>query len=313
MFTTYLPTYGVRPLFYIMALIYFLSNLQDHSWHNIRQPTYTSTTTVIIVLIFSYFLITRFLTWRRLSAFPGPFPASISYLPMLKIRSSPQACLDYADLSNQYGSLTRIGPNDLLSSDPDHLRRMSAVRSTYERSSWYKATRLDPYHDMMGSVMDKASHMALRAKLVGGYTGRDIPDLELEIDSQIQSLVDLIRRHYLIKPLDFGRLADFYAHDARSTLAFGKPLGMLEQDSDVHGIIAIVKLALKWIQVFTDIPPLHRIFLSNTVLKLFGPKPTDNFGVGKLMGMARELVATRYGPGAEDRQDLLVCYFTIYL
>lgn len=267
-------------------------------------------TGVILLLLFVVYLsITRFMTWRRLSAFSGPFLASISYLPMLRIRRSGRSHLEYFELSKQYGSLVRIGPNDLLASSPDHLRRMSAARSTYQRSSWYKATRLDPYHDMMGSVMDKQAHMSLRSKVAAGYMGKDNPRLESDINSQVQSLVSLIKREYLsdetARPVDFGRLADYYAHDSKSKLAFGKPLGLLETNKDVRGIIAIVKIALEWIQVFTDIPPLQKIFLSNTVLKLLGPKPTDSWGVGYLMGMARELVASRLGPDAKDQQDLL--------
>lgn len=273
-------------------------------------------TLLLLTLLVTYFFITRFLTWRRLSTIPGPFLASLSYWPMFRLRRSGNAHLKYASLSHRYGPLTRIGPNDLLSSDPQHLRRMSAARSTYERSSWYQATRLDPYHDMMGSVMDKAAHMALRTKLAAGYTGKDNPHLEADMNAQVHALVRLLQRKYLttttpsssaqVTPVDFGRLADFYAHDAKSMLAFGRPLGMLDQDQDVHGIVTIAKLALDWIQVFTDIPPLRKIFLSNTVLKLLGPKPTDSFGVGKLMGMARELVAARLSPGSEDQQDLLV-------
>lgn len=155
--------------------------------------------------------------WRRLSSFSGPFLSSVSHIPMLRIRLSGQSHLEYASLSNRYGSLVRIGPNDLLSADPDHLRRMSAVRSFYERSNWYKATRLDPYHDMMGSTLNKAAHAVLRSKTIGGYTGKDIPMLEQDIDSQIQALVDLIERDYLTSsdttevPVDFGKLSDFYA------------------------------------------------------------------------------------------------------
>lgn len=284
-----------------------------------------------LLLLVVYLTLTRLHTWRRLAAFPGPRLAAISYLPMLRLRLgragphvAPRA---YAALSHRYGAhapggLVRIGPHDLLAADPAHLRRMSAVRSPYERSSWYEATRLDPYHDMMGSVRDKAAHGRLRARLAAGYTGRDNPHLAAEIRSQVQALVELIQRRYLtpdpstaaaaaaegvIIPVHFGRLADFYAHDAKSMLAFGRPLGMLAQDRDVHGIVAIVKLALDWIQIFTDIPPLRTIFLSNTVLQWLGPKPTDRFGVGKLMGMARDLVAARLRPGAQDRQDLLVC------
>lgn len=265
-----------------------------------------------VLIVVLYLGITRFATWHRLSSFPGPILSSISYLPMLRNRRSRHPHLRYAALSREYGTLARIGPNDLLASDPDLLHRMSAVRSTYERSSWYEATKLDPYHDMMGSVVDKKVHAAMRTKMAPGYTGKDNPNVDTGLDTQIQALVALIKREYVTSPLtavvpvDFGRLADFYAHDARSALSFGSPLGMLEGNHDTHGIIATVKFALEWIQVFTDIPPLQKIFLSRTALRLFGPKPTDDFGVGKLMGMARELVARRFAPGAKAEQDLLV-------
>lgn len=295
-----------------MALTNLPSKMAGTSPQAFREAGVGVPAMFILLVMVSYLFIAKFKAWRRLSHFPGPFFASISYLPMLRIRRSRHPYLRYASLSKKHGPLVRIGPNDLLSSDSHYLRRISAARSTYERSSWYKATRLDPYHDMMGSVMDKGAHASLRAKMAAGYSGKDIPHLEADLDTQIHDLVDLIRSKYLthpsasVVPVNFGQLADFYAHDARSLLAFTKPLGMLKQNSDVHGIVAIVKIALDWIQVFTDIPPLHNIFLSNTILRLFGPKPTDNFGVGKLMGMARELVASRFAPDAKDQQDLLV-------
>ncbi|KUI55605.1 Pisatin demethylase [Cytospora mali] len=292
-----------------MTLEHFVSNVVADAQRMDLESKRATLITSALLLVFLYLAVTRFMTWRRLSAFHGPLFASISYLPMLRLRRSGRSHLEYFNLSKKHGPLVRIGPNDLLASNPDHLRRMSAVRSTYERSSWYKATRLDPYHDMMGSVMDKSAHMAIRSKLAAGYTGKDNPGLEAGIDSTIQTLVELIRREYLseetVEPVDFGRLADFYAHDSKSMLAFGKPIGLLKNNNDVRGIIAIVKLALEWIQVFTDIPPLQKIFLSDVVLKLFGPKPTDSWGVGYLMGMAQEVVASRFQPDAKDKQDLL--------
>lgn len=251
------------------------------------SSTFAAAVIVVAAAVF-YLAFSTAISWYRLSKFPGPFMNSISYLPMLQTRlrqSSPK----YAALAGKYGPIVRIGPNDLLTSSPDHIRKMSAVRSTYGRSSWYKATRLDPYHDMMGSVLDKAGHHSLRTKMVAGYSGKDDPNLGACLDSQIAALIKRIQISYLSTPstkvpVDFGKLADYYAHDARGRMSFGKPLGMLEKNADVHGIIATVKIALNLIQIFTDIPPLQKIFLSNFVLKLVGPKPTDNWGVGKLMG-----------------------------
>lgn len=98
----------------------------------------------IIVAGFLYFVISALVSWHRLSHIPGPFLNAVSYWPMFKIRWSGQipAMVTYAGLSQTYGPLVRIGPRDLITSDAELVRRMSAVRSTYGRSNWYKATRL---------------------------------------------------------------------------------------------------------------------------------------------------------------------------
>ncbi|KAE9570781.1 Cytochrome P450 monooxygenase lolP1 [Colletotrichum fructicola] len=247
---------------------------------------------------------------------------------MFRIRChGSRAYSEYARLTAQYGKLVRIGPNDVITSDPELIRRMSAAKSTYERSSWYKATRLDPYHDMMGSVLDKSAHHSLRTRLSPGYVGKDIPGLEASIDSGIAELVDLIRLKYtsrskaanipetgekdqVSKPsdsesVDFGRLADYYAMDARSRMSFGRPIGLLQKDTDVFGLIRTSNIAIDVLQFFTDIPALQMIFTSDLVLRLLGPKPTDSSGFGKIMGLAQQHVVKRFAPDAKDEPDLL--------
>lgn len=64
----------------------------------------------------------------------------------------------------------RIGPNELVTNDPDVLRRMSAVRSPYRRSAWYRGTRFEPEHDSTFSEMDEERHNTLRSKLAVGVS-----------------------------------------------------------------------------------------------------------------------------------------------
>ncbi|EFQ36553.1 benzoate 4-monooxygenase cytochrome P450 [Colletotrichum graminicola M1.001] len=265
------------------------------------------------VVAFSYLVIATVRSCVRLWHLPGPFLCSLSYWPMFRIRCyGSRAFSEYARLTAQYGKLVRIGPNDLITSDPVLIRRMSAAKSTYERSSWYKATRLDPYHDMMGSVLDKSVHHSLRTKLSPGYLGKDIPGLEASIDAGIAELVDLIRQKHTqvsgtpdSRPVDFGRLADLYAMDARSRMSFGRAIGLLQKDTDIFGLIRTSNLAIDVLQFFTDIPALQMIFTSNFVLGLLGPKPTDVSGFGKIMGLAQQHVVTRFDPDAKDEPDLL--------
>ena len=98
-----------------------------------------------------------FYEWYRLSHVPGPFWASISRYWMVKESFKMRQPTAIKELNDKYGtfhhgplsfdvysqvilgSLVRIGPNELATDDPEILRRMMAVRSSYTRSpckSW---------------------------------------------------------------------------------------------------------------------------------------------------------------------------------
>lgn len=66
------------------------------------------------------------------------------------------------------GSLARVGPNELVTSDPDILRRVWAVRSPYRRGDFYDAVRFDPSRDNLISMRDDTLHNELRAKMAAG-------------------------------------------------------------------------------------------------------------------------------------------------
>lgn len=66
------------------------------------------------------------------------------------------------------GSLARIGPNTLVTSDPEQMRKMLGVRTQYKRSDWYVAMRLDPSRDNVLSERNDEKHNELRAKMAAG-------------------------------------------------------------------------------------------------------------------------------------------------
>lgn len=68
------------------------------------------------------------------------------------------------------GPLARIGPNELVTSDPVLLRRMLGVRSKYKRSDWYIAMRFDPRRDNVLSQQDNDLHHVLRTKMAAGVS-----------------------------------------------------------------------------------------------------------------------------------------------
>ena len=71
----------------------------------------------------------------------------------------------------------RIGPNELVTSDPGLVKRMLNVRTPYKRAYWYYAMRFDPSRDNVLSMRDDAQHNALRAKMAHGVSDWRRPTL----------------------------------------------------------------------------------------------------------------------------------------
>ena len=70
----------------------------------------------------------------------------------------------------ELGSLVRVGPNHLVTDDPDVLRKMSAVRSPYRRSIWYEGLRLEHDYFNLISERSEARHSDMRAKMAPGVS-----------------------------------------------------------------------------------------------------------------------------------------------
>lgn len=76
------------------------------------------------------------------------------------------------------GSIVRVGPNQLVTDDPEVLRMIAAVRSPYSRSNWYTGMRLEADHDNVLSERNEERHNALRAKMAAGVSARRTLDDE---------------------------------------------------------------------------------------------------------------------------------------
>jgi len=114
---------------------------------------------VILGTLGVVYLAHRFYIWYRLSHVPGPFWASISKFWMVREALKGRQPFSFHEVSKRYGmflfslslspfslllvsrvlmimiigSLARVGPNELITDDPELLRKMMAVRSPYTR------------------------------------------------------------------------------------------------------------------------------------------------------------------------------------
>jgi hypothetical protein len=106
------------------------------------------------------------------------------------------------------------------------------------------------------------------------------------------------------KPFDFGRKAQYFTLDVISDIAFGEPFGFIETDSDVYEYIRTTEETIPMAMVTTVIPWLVTL-LSSPTFKWLMPSEKDKLGFGKVMGVAKETAAERFGPDKKVRRDML--------
>ncbi|KAI1380990.1 cytochrome P450 [Hypoxylon crocopeplum] len=252
----------------------------------------------LVALFVVWYLLSAITTWYRLRHVPGPFIASFSYLWMAKCIIFNTLYEDVGGL-RKYGKLTRTGPNTVVTSDPEVLRRISSARTKYTKNEWYAAATFSPEHETMVTLLDNHDHDKLKAKTASGYNGRENPDLEVAINSQIAHLIDVIRRKHLTTNshfcnVDFAPLSRYFTLDVITRLAYGRPFGFLDADGDLYEYTTQLDRSMKAMSLAQEIPFFRSIAFSHFLFGLFGPKPTDEKGVGKIMALTQKIIDEKF-------------------
>lgn len=193
--------------------------------------------------------------------------------------------------------------------DGEELRRIWGVRSAWQRSYWYRGLRFDPHKDNAFSTLDDQAHERLRSKLMPGYGGKDVDDLHDQIDKQVAGLVSLLETKYLstdtdFRPVDLARKVQYFTLDVISALAFGKELGYLAGDDDLHGYIKTTESTLP-IMLATALVPWFLYTIQSPRLKWLIPNVRSIVGIGTVVGVAYDAVAERYGDKPLVKRDML--------
>jgi hypothetical protein len=66
------------------------------------------------------------------------------------------------------GPLVRIGPNELVTTDPDLVRYMGSSRAAYTKGLFYQSGQITPGVNNVVSMRDEAEHKAMRATMTPG-------------------------------------------------------------------------------------------------------------------------------------------------
>ncbi|EOO00516.1 putative cytochrome p450 protein [Phaeoacremonium minimum UCRPA7] len=269
------------------------------------SPSLLALGTVILLFLLAS-IISTVRQFFRLRQYKGPSVAGFSKWWMIKHVGGGRTHLDVYEVCQKYGPVARIGPNDLITDDPDLMKHMLNVRTGYRRSDWYHGMRLNPHMDNVLSMRDDDKHNELRAKMAAGYSGREVEGLEKKIDQTILNLINLFDSKYVSvnKPFDLGRKAQFFTLDVISTVAYGQPFGFLETDTDVYEYIKTTEENVPTIIVTTVLPWLMEL-LKSPLLKSLLPSEKDRLGLGKIMAIAKEKAAERFGPDKKVQKDML--------
>ncbi|OAA68396.1 benzoate 4-monooxygenase cytochrome p450 [Niveomyces insectorum RCEF 264] len=261
------------------------------------------------LLLLAYTAASSLASWNRLRHIPGPPGAGFSKWWMLRNTLGGHLHLATKAACKQYGPLIRIGPNHLVTNDPDVLRRLWAVRSPYKKGPFYEAVRFNPERDNLVSMRDDRVHAELRAKMAPGYGGKDNEQLEATIDREILVFIDLIERKYLsdetnYRPVDLAHKVQFLTLDVITALAFSKRFGYTEKDTDVYSYIKITEDSMPVMMVLSIFPQLA-VVLQSRLLRRLMPSEHDHVGFGKFIAVAKQIVKERLASDKPHRKDML--------
>ncbi|KAI1090987.1 cytochrome P450 [Rostrohypoxylon terebratum] len=263
------------------------------------SPLNKTTVGLCLLSLFTvWYAVSAFFTWYRLRHIPGPFLASFSYLWMVKSILLGTLEQDFSQL-RKYGPLARTGPNSIVTNDPSILRRIASARTKYTKHEWFAAATFAPGHRTMITILDNFNHDKLKAKTAQGYNGRENPDLEVAVDSIVAHFIEVIRAKHLttkdrIRTVDFARISRYFTLDVITRLAYGKAFGFLDSDEDLFGYTSQIDQLLKAQNLSQEIPLFRYIVFSRLFFGMFGPKPSDATGVGKIMGYTQQIIDERF-------------------
>ncbi|KAK4466256.1 putative cytochrome P450 E-class, group I [Cladorrhinum samala] len=260
-------------------------------------------------ILLLYLLLSPVAAYRRLRHIPGPAWAGYTPLWLVRRQYAGRLHRDIYELSKKYGTIFRIAPNWVSINDPAEIRRVWQARGQWYRGRWYDMFRFDqPGAETVLFMQDNAAHAALRSRLQPGYSGKDVDSLDPAVDQRIADFVSLIENKYLstereFRPMDLAQKAQFLTLDVISDLAIGKCFECLNNDRDVYGQIAFFTNSLPLV-VAMSVVPASLVLLQNPIARALLPKDKLE-GIGRMMGLAQENAAKRYGPKKIEARDML--------
>ena len=143
--------------------------------------------------------------------------------------------------------------------------------------------------------------------------GRGQGSQETILDGQILKFIHLLETSYLSsdtnpRAMDMGDVMTYLTQDITSAIEFGQSFGYLDTNADSNGIIQALDSMKLPCSVLALLPTLTAFFQSPIFAPLL-PKPTDPTGVGRMLGIVKSHVNSRYdGSKPKSNPDVLQAF-----
>ncbi|KAM6538141.1 hypothetical protein FALCPG4_000026 [Fusarium falciforme] len=240
----------------------------------------------------------------RLRHVPGPFLAGFTRLCKLNCVAHGQLEKVQMQLHARYGPVVRIGPNEVLISDP------SATKTIYGHSSNFRKTKFYiPFgtkdSDDLFTDPNVARHAHHRREIASAYSMTSLVELEPMVDKRVETMCDQFQSLAgQGKPLDIAKWLQFYAFDVIGQITFSRPFGFMQEGKDVQGCISKLERYLIHGALFTVMPefwPLY--YLVNTLLSKVGLAYPP--GIGVFNEFVGSQIQDRLERGAQGQIDFV--------
>ncbi|KAK4450827.1 cytochrome P450 [Podospora aff. communis PSN243] len=291
-------------------------------WQNFK-PQWTGISGFVLATVIAALacLAREIYVWKfHLRRVPGPFWNTFTCNWTLFRKGFNGTLYDWEhQLNERHGRIVRIGPNHVLTDDPDILKRVGSPRSAYTKSEWFAiSTRFLAGAEStltLGRYGQKNVHTARRSLFTSSYTGRDnsSPSVEDALNTQLTELIDLVDTKYAYtapgpcNPCSFDVVGQYFTLDFAAAILWSEPFGFLKQGTDIGNYFQTLE---RFLPVRAALGSLSFLPLINPLLApLITPSPKDKTGLGRLEGIAQEKADARVKEiesGAEDvKSDIL--------
>ncbi|KAF4992377.1 hypothetical protein FDECE_13733 [Fusarium decemcellulare] len=257
----------------------FSSSTAEQLYSVLTHVTFSNALLFIISVWFLHVIKNKYLT--KLRNVPGPFLAGFTRLWKLNRVAHGDMEKVQMQLHARYGSVVRIGPNEVLISDP------SAIKTIYGHSSNFRKTKFYiPFgtkdNDDLFTDPNVARHAHHRREIASAYSMTSLVELEPMVDACVKTMCDRFQSLAAIqrKPLDIAKWLQFYAFDVIGQITFSRPFGFMQEGKDVQDCIAKLERYLLHGALFTVMPEFWSLYyLAITLLSRLGLAYPPGIGI----------------------------------